>query len=345
MLFLALSSVYLNRDMRKYIGLIILGLAVGLVYYLTTQRSGEAHLRDEVKFAVNDVRNIDMISMKDREGNTILLEKKGEKWTVNKEYPASEPAIKLLLNETLSQIRIKGPVSSAARDNVIRSMVGRSKHIKIYEKGELIRNYYVGQPIPDQTGSYLHIEGSKTPYVAHILGFGDVLDPKFSTDIQDWYDHTVFDYKPSEITKITVKNYENPTESFELTRVDSFYSIMPPVANFSQSAARSYFSLFSFKNFEGYANYLKPETKATPFLSITALLKNGKSTEMKLHRKGNFAEGQTLVDQKGNTVVQDTERYFATFTGFKYLVTVQEYVFGKMIVQKSFFNAAYGQNP
>ena len=344
------SAVTLNHYMKNYVWIIILLLAAVGAYYLAGSRNGEAHLRDASNFAVNDVRKIDLITIKDREGKTIVLEKKDGSWILNKEYNASQAAINLLLNETISQIRIKGPVPSASRETVIRRMVGNSKHVKIYEDGELIRDYYVGPPNSDQSGSFLHIEGSNTPYVAHVLGFDGVLDPKYSTDIQDWYDRTVFDYKQGEIAKITVTNYEVPSESFTLSRIDSIYQIQPAIGHLSQSAARSYFSLFTFKNFEGFANYLTPKSKdsiakAMPFMTISAVLTNGKTKELRLHRKGGITDGQTLFDKDGNTIVQDTERYFATFTGFKQIVTVQEYVFGKLITRRSYFDSSFGQKP
>ena len=110
----------------------------------------------------------------------------------------------------------------------------------------------------------------------------------------------------------------------------------------SQSAARSYFSLFSFKNFEGFANYLNQEQKdsiknAQPFISIKVTPTSGKPIELKLHRKGSFQMGNSLYDKRGQLIVEDTERYFATFTDFPYLVTVQEYTIGKLLVKRSYF--------
>jgi hypothetical protein len=134
----------------------------------------------------------------------------------------------------------------------------------------------------------------------------------------------------------------NSNESFQIYQIDSSYSIKPKISSFSQSAARSYFSLFSFKNFEGYANYLDQEQKdsiknATPFISIKVTPYVGKSIQLKLHRKGSFQMGNSLYDKRGQLILEDTERYFATFTNFPFLVTVQEYTMGKLLVKRSYF--------
>ena len=147
-----------------------------------------------------------------------------------------------------------------------------------------------------------------------------------------------------------VHGIKRRSSQFNTQRIDSIYQIQPAIGHLSQSAARSYFSLFTFKNFEGFANYLTPKSKdsiakAMPFMTISAVLTNGKTKELRLHRKGGITDGQTLFDKDGNTIIQDTERYFATFTGFKQIVTVQEYVFGKLITRRSYFDSSFGQKP
>ena len=221
-------------------------------------------------------------------------------------------------------------------------MAGHSKHVVISSKGKELRNYYVGFPTNDQTGTFLHIKGSKVPYVAHILGASGIIDPKFSSDIKDWYDRSIFDYTPDQIASIEVVNNALPNESFKLTKKDSSYSIQPPLANLSEAAARSYYALFKFKNFEGFADYLKQETKdsiklAKPFMTITVNTANGESQELKIHLKRGNNDGNTLYDKQGHVLVEDTERYFATFTSFDKLVTIQDYTFGKLITKRSFF--------
>ncbi len=329
-------------DMKKYTWIIfVLMLAVG-GYMLYTADDGEAKLRDTTNFAVENTQDIDKITLKDRDGTPVTLSKKEGIWYVNNSYKAFQIKVEKFLEQTLQKVRIKGPVPQKAQENVIRSMVGHSKHIVIYANNEVIRDYYVGNPTPDQTASYVHLKGSKTPYIAHILGFKGVIDPKFSCIAEEWYDRTIFDYQTEDIAKITVRNNELPSESFVLSRTDTTYTILPASGGLSQSAARSYFALFSFKNYEGFANYLEQETKdsikaTTPFMQIALTLTNGQTQTLNIHRKGGISDENTLVDKNGHVIAQDTERYFATFTGFDKLVTIQDYIFKKIITKRTFF--------
>ncbi|MCH1472413.1 MAG: DUF4340 domain-containing protein [Bacteroidia bacterium] len=328
--------------MRKSIIIIALVSVALLCLWTIFDKDKQTSYRDISRFAVENPEEISLIKMKDRQGNEVILSKKDEDWYVNNKIKTFKPKIESLLNETIKNIRIKGPVAKTAQQNVIRKMVGRSIHVQIFQKDECIRDYYVGSSNPDRSSTYIHINGSNTPYEAHIFGFANLLEPKFSTLEKDWFDQTIFDFSSEQIESIKVIHHQDSSESFQIARIDSSYNLIPQINNFSQSAARSYFSLFSFKNFEGFANYLNQEQKdsiknAQPFISIKVTPTSGKPIELKLHRKGSFEMGNSLYDKRGQLIVEDTERYFATFTDFPFLVTVQEYTMGKLLVKKSYF--------
>ena len=72
-------------------------------------------------------------------------------------------------------------------------------------------------------------------------------------------------------------------------------------------------------------------------MTITVKTIDGESKELKIHRKTGNNDGNSLYDKQGHILVEDTERYFATYTGFDKLVTIQDYTFGKLITKRSFF--------
>ena len=108
--------------------------------------NGEANLRDETNFAIENPEVVTKIMMKDRAGNEVILEKKQDTWYVNKDHKAFLPSVDLLLNKALNKIRIKGPVPNSMRNNVISAMGSRSIHIQIFDEDKKIRDYYLGTP-------------------------------------------------------------------------------------------------------------------------------------------------------------------------------------------------------
>ena len=315
-------------------------IAVGTYYYFNTNNYQKTEVSVD-DFSIEDIRSVTKIKISDRDGQEVILTKDGNQWMVDGEYPAFEPNMDILLNTTLSKIKIKGPVPKTARENVIRSMISKSMHVQLYEGDKRIKSYYVGGANPTQTGTYVHIEGSKTPFIGYIPGFTGVLYPKYSADPKEWYNRVIFDYEAGEIDRISVKNNETPNESFVLSQNGETYEISPPLPGFSQIAAKSYFSLFKFKNFEGYADYIAQDIKDSikkqvPYLEIEVTAGNN-TQRLNVFRKGNFLAGNTLVDKSGDEIVADVHRYFATFGNFKYLVTIQDYTFGKILIPRSYF--------
>jgi hypothetical protein len=261
---------------------------------------------------------------------------------VNGKYPAFKPAMEKFLNKTLKNVRVKGPVPKTARNNVIRGMVANAIKVNIYEKGSLTKSYYVGGANPDMTGTYMHMHGSETPYVTYIPGFDGIITPKFSLIATDWYSREVFDFEAEEIKSIAVVNFDNEEESFVLSRNDDSTFSIDPNLNLNQQAAKSYFALYKWKNFEGYAKYLNDSAKAVilkskPYLEITVTPFEGEKASLKVFRKGGENAPQ-VEDKYGEEVAFDVERYFAVSSKMDELITVQEYNFGKLFVKRSDFN-------
>ncbi|MBR9861022.1 DUF4340 domain-containing protein [bacterium] len=329
---------------RLIIGILALALVIGGILYFKQDKSGTVEQKD-IQFSVEEPENVTKIEMKNRDGKHIILEKKGDEWWVNNKYPAFQPAIDLFFNRTLTQIEVKGPVPKPARENVIRAMTSTAVKVNIYSGKKLINSYYVGGPDNTQKGTYMYVEGAETPYVAFIPGLDGYITPKFHMVEEDWYKRTIFDYEADEIKRVDVVYTEKPEESFSIKKEGDQFFISPDIDGepVNQTIAKSYFTLFKFKNFEGFPEYLQEQTRdsilrSQPFITVTVVNTDGKSKTMKVYPKMN-SEDQSLVDRKGNVLAYDPERYFATFTDFPELVTVQDYVFGKIFANRSDFYA------
>ena len=324
-----------------------IALIVVLGVYMLLNWGDEGKVTTEtVEFAVDDPSVIDKITMNDRSGKTVILHKSEDnEWWVNEEYPAFQPNIDLFLNKTINRIEVKGPVAQTARDHVIRTMVTDAIKVDIYSKERIIRSYYVGSYTPDMRGTYMHVEGSDIPFIAYIPGFDGYITPKFNLNKMEWYSRSIFDYEPEEIKEISLIHHADSASSFKLSKIDGKFSFLDSTNTaINQQAAKSYFALFKFKNFEGFADYLHQaqkdsikNTQAVMTLEVKDVY--GNTRTLKAFTKGS-STNNTLRDKHGNLLTYDQERYFATFTGFPQLVTIQEYTFGKLFAKRSDFTSA-----
>jgi len=104
------SVVYLNLyKMRKLIILTFVALVGIICLWKINNDKGESNFRDISHFAVKNTEDITRIKLKDRQGNEVILSKKDGFWYVNEKLKAFKPKIESLLNETIKNIRIKGP--------------------------------------------------------------------------------------------------------------------------------------------------------------------------------------------------------------------------------------------
>lgn len=72
-------------------------------------------------------------------------------------------------------------------------------------------------------------------------------------------------------------------------------------------------------------------------MHISVHLTNNEVKTLTLFEKGDKLGDQTLYDKKGEVLAYDQERYFATFSPMNKLVTVQDYVVGELLKNRSDF--------
>ena len=328
---------------RIAIILIILFAALLAVYYFMKKDSFSTVSPEVIEFAVSDAEAITKVVMRNRDGKKVILEKKDDTWWVNDTYPAFEPLVQSLINKTLTKIEVKGPVATAARQNIIREMVTNAIKVTVFSGNEKIRSYYVGAEDPTQEGTYMYIENAETPYVTYVPGMDGYLTPQYHLIAEDWYSRSIFDLEPDEIKWVEVIYNMKPEQSFSISRDGEQFVVSPEIAGqpLNQIAAKSYLTLFKFKNYEGFPDYLTQETKdsirtSEPYARIIVTTTKGKEIELKVYEKGR-KDDRSVVDKDGNVLAYDVERYFAQFTGFPELVTIQEFVFGQILAERTDF--------
>jgi hypothetical protein len=314
-----------------------LGVALGFYFYQKKSAYQTTNI-DEVDFAISDISKIDRIVMKNRDGVGVDLNKKENGWFLG-DQKAFDKQVESLLENTISKIKVRGPVSANFRDYVIRQMASNAIKVSIYSNNKILKTYYVGEPDQNNRSTYMYLEGSDTPYETHIPGFEGFLTPRFHVIPEDWIDRILFDYEPIDIKEIQMTYIESPEASFTISREGENYFVDgKPIAN---QIGKSFFMLFKFKGFEGYPNYLTSETqdsirKSEPLLNLIVTQTDGVQNTLKMWYKGRDTD-RTVYDKKGNILAADAERYFALSNKISQLIVVQDYVFGKMLVAKKHF--------
>lgn len=326
---------------KTFLAFIIL-LLVAISYYLINKKPWGVNYKDIADFSIEDTANIDKIFIADREGKAVILEKIGQQeWIINGNHKADFTKIALLL-ETVKTMKVLRPVPDSEHNTAVGDLATIGIKVQFYNKDETIKTIYVGSATQEQNGTYMLIENASKPYAVHIPGFFGFLTPRFISDSLVWRDRTVFNYVPEQIKSIAI-HYENNQKSFNINNSN----IKNPIlynANQQIKAIndvqflRYYIASFKQLNFEGYDENQNTQlvdsvlhSKIFCTLQITNV--NGQINTLKLYRKAIDKHTKKLIDEAtGKELAYDGDRYWAFMNNDKSLMLIQQYNFGKVLL-------------
>jgi len=204
----------------------------------------------------------------------------------------------------------------------------------------LLKTIYVGAQTPDQTGTFMMIEGSSTPFVTHISGFVGYLTPRFNTHFIRWKSKEVFVLPADDIAEIKVDYPHEPNEGFSIDN-----TAQEPILKNKQNEIvkgteilylKYYLGMFNNLYFEGYVEDVKPiqndSIRAMPVFCIIEVKQksNGQIHRLQVHQKGVTRRSMQQYDDEGNKLGIDPDKFLAYVNDEKDVVYIQEYVFGKV---------------
>jgi hypothetical protein len=328
---------------RNLIILSLLLLAGIIAWYFISQGRWGTIKRELKDFAVKDSADITKIFIAERGEEKVLLEKQEDgRWMVNNKFYADRTKIANLL-EVIRRVEVKSPVPEAHKQGVLADMASRNTKVEIFNGDELIKSYLIGRNTPDDLGTYMLMDNSSAPFVTHIPGFNGFLSVRYFTGEKDWKTTEIFEYKPSEITSISVEYPLNKPASFVITSQGGQNSIKPLYPEGAATAGepdtnllKFYKEYFGRLHYEGYERnvsegFVDSFYKSTPFSIIKVIGINGKTNELKLYYKPIDIRTKVETDEQGKPLTHDIERYYAFLNNDKDLLLVQDFAIRQVL--------------
>ena len=283
--------------MKKNILVVVFFIALGgIAFWLFKNHSSDTIKTPLKNFAVEDTASIDKLFLAEKDGSTALVERiaPGD-WRINKKYKARNDAINTLLY-TIMNLEVRSPVGKNLYNNTMKLMASKSTKIEIYQKGQLVKTYYVGHPTMDNLGTFMYLEHSSVPFIMYIPGFNGYLSSRYFTREAEWRDRGIFRYDPRAIINVKVDDYNRPQRSFMISRKpDSTYMVvtlkdLKPVAPTDPKKLRDYITAYSSTNFEKLdaelSRFQKDSIlKAGPFAKVSVTDDLNRVLSVELFRK------------------------------------------------------------
>ena len=295
-------------------------------------------------FAIRDTSTIDKIVITETNGTRAQITRgKGytwnfqpisynyntKEWTGGKINRARQDAVELLL-KTFYRASVKAPMANEkATKNINKQIVSNHKQVDIYQKGELVKTWYVGTSTKTGYGTFVVLETpeqgrSPEPFIVELRGFNGNINSRFFTNWRDWRYTGVFKLDATkDIANIKVLPHENPSLAFNLKFIDKgnmelYDAVNNKVSNFHLGNAQKFAASFQDLNLE-YWNKLLDEkgidslkNQAPAYYEIALTYKNGETKTIKTWKKKMASDAK---DVEGNAVEFDPDRVYATING------------------------------
>lgn len=327
---------------------ILISLA-GLSIYIYKNKNKTSTIDKEASaFRYMDTASIDKIFLADKEGKQVLVERTPEGWMLDGKFQVRPDVIDLLLY-TIKMVEVKSPVSKNGKTSVIKIMSAKSTKIEIYSKGKKVKQYFVGHPTQDHTGTYMILTDLETgknyeePFITHIPGFDGFLSTRYNTDELDWRNRLVINFRPPQIKQIKMELYEIPDSSFviDLFSMQRFglKTAKGKFIPFEEDKMKQYIAYFQNVNCEivlDKKNKLVDSlsTSALPFAKLTITDRNNENSSYEFYHKQPSASKneEYAIEYK-----YDPDRLFIKYNNGKDYGIAQFYVFGKILQTYAYF--------
>ncbi|MEN8224600.1 MAG: DUF4340 domain-containing protein [Bacteroidota bacterium] len=314
----------------------------------------------ESGFAIQDTSNVTKVFMVDKNNLSVkLVREADDRWIINDQFLAHNYNVGMLLG-TMKNLTVRYPVPMAARDNVIRRLASIARKVEIYQEvyrinlfdkiklfshEKLTRTYYVGDATQDNMGTYMKMEDADHPYVVFLPRLRGFIYTRFSTNEDDWRDHTIFNTPLQDFSSVKIEFLETPNESFIVEAVDDGNLRLTTLMDgqhheYDTLRMLQFVTAFKDIRFESVLNnkleaeYIDSIASGPMAHIITLKDKGGDEFIVRTFRKGGFSK---FYEEDGATIAPfDLDRLYAFVNDERDFVLVQYFVFDKVVRTASY---------
>ena len=197
---------------HKLYGAVALVLVLGIGAYVATKDKKQdfaAHTADgkaadlpTVKLTKEDAEKVTKFVLKNKDEPEVVLEKKGDAWTVVKpvDAPADAQAVKSIV-ENLEKIEVKDVIADTADVHEKYELTDATAlHAQVFKGEEKVLDMYFGKK--GGRGQMARMAGDK-PTVYLVDGYSSY---SWAKDLKGWRDKAIFDFEDGNVIAAEVEN-------------------------------------------------------------------------------------------------------------------------------------------
>jgi hypothetical protein len=337
-----------TTSMKKgIIYIVIIAVLTAVAYYLVRESNYQTSIQNieaEYDFAIADTASVTKIIISDKTPGRVELTRTANGWMVNDKFEARPDAIEVLL-ETFNRMSMRNFVDERTQKTIVNRIAVYGKEVEVYTGDKRIKHFYVGTETPDQTGTYMLLEGASQPFSVHIQGFVGYLNSRFFTEEDLWRRRILFGIAKENIANINMQYTGDDASSFKVDYTtatpkltDQLGAELPNVQHVNLNI---YLGSFRTASYEGAilpsdGVWAKRDSikNSVPVFTLEIISKDGQKKSMTAHRKRPDKE---QIDGEGVWMDWDPDRMYAFLEDGR-MVLIQYYGLKNIIVDRSFFS-------
>lgn len=323
---------------------LILISVLGWYSYHLMNTSGVSNT-ELVSFNIEDVKSVNKIIVSDQFGKSMTVVKNGNEWTDKDGGCIQQEGIGFML-DAIKNIEFKGYLPENSRDNQIKMMSTKHIKVEIFQNGEWSKTWYIGSATQDHYGQVMLLDSKESgksdlPVIMKLKGLNGIIEPRFFADSKKWICTKIFSLPISQISKVDVKNMEEPALSFSVIKKGAKLDVLQQGVQLQKvdtSMIFRYLQNFKKIHFEN-ANYelnkkqIDSLKKSKPFVVLTLTETSNKQTKLRMFR---IKAKQGSENEFGVLTDSDLNKFWCELPNGE-IVKCQYFVFNPIIAGHIYF--------
>ncbi len=168
---------------------------------------------------------VSQIFFVDKDGQSIKLNKTEQgNWIVNDKYEANEELMGRILEDIENQKAI-GKVEANKKSDIKKNLEAHYTKVKVYNKKELVKEYFVGRADPSNRGNYMTMPPLPDIYDVQLPSNPRNMQYDYSTTLNDWRSIWLIDVPADDIKQVHIEYPDSSSNSFLLTNNAPHYTV------------------------------------------------------------------------------------------------------------------------
>jgi hypothetical protein len=260
----------------------------------------------------------------------------------------------------MANVAVIQPVSKAAHNNVVKRMSAIAVKVEIYQRVYRInlfhriklfphekctKVYYVGDNTQDNIGTFMLIEGSKTPFITWLPGFMGYISLRYTTKIEDWRDHTIFNIRLADINSVKIETPKNADSSYIFINEGGGKILlhrlkdMSLIEHYDTMKALDFLGSFNDIKFEAVITEIDSSRRDSILTTVPDFIITVKTNDSREYSISTFRRKaqEGSLDLYDNPVIWDLDRLYVYLHFSDDLTICQFFVFDRILRPLSYF--------